>query len=113
MAIKLALNMLKHLMNLWNFSMLNSFSWGRGWALIIILCQNVQNSSFLHTCSILVAPSCPLNIQNSPLIISSIKATKNVPLNVSHVPPEYLRYQLFRFQFSKLYVRFRQVAFIY
>ena len=66
----------------------NTFSWGRwGWTFIIMLSQNDQNSSSLGTCSVLVAPSHPSNLQNSPLVISTINTTKSVPLNVCHASP--------------------------
>ena len=57
-----------------------------GWVFIFTLSKNDQNSSFLCTCSILTASSCPSNVQNSPLLIKSIYTTKNASLNVSHLP---------------------------
>ena len=61
---------LKHLI----FLMVNNFSWWqeRG-ALIIMLSQNDQDSSFLCTCSI----SHPSNDQKSPIVVSPINTTKN------------------------------------
>ena len=93
--IRLALN---RCWNIWwifwclLFPMVNTFSWKGegvewGWAFIIMLSQNDQNSSLLRTCSVLVAPSHSSNLQISPLVISSINITKNVPPNVSHAPP--------------------------
>ena len=55
--------MLKLLMNLLIFAMVNTIPW-KGGQSIITLSPNDQNSSLVCTCSILVALSPPLNVQN-------------------------------------------------
>ena len=55
--------MLKLLMHLFLFLMVNIFSWGMAGHSIITL-SNDQNSSLVRTCSILVALFHPSNVQN-------------------------------------------------
>ena len=60
---------------------------------MITLPPNEQNSSLASTYSILIALSRPSNSQNfseTPVTSSSIKATKNVLLNIFHVPPKHM-----------------------
>ena len=108
--------MLKLLLNFLIFLMVNTFHGGGGHS-IVTLSSNDQNSSLICICSILVALSSPLKVQNFkptplPTSINQLYKYKQMFSWMFLMPSLYIWYQLFRFQVSKLYVRYRQFAFV-
>ena len=105
--------MLKLLVNLLIFPLVDT-SWGTFNYYVITISQKFLSCLHLHNFGspfsfIKDSKLCIKSTALPPLVISSVN-TKNVLLNVSHVPL-YICNQLFRFQLSKLYRRFSQLAF--
>ena len=106
--------MLKLLMNLLIFSIVNTFSWRRH--SMITVSPNEQNPSLVCTYLISIAFFHPSNVQNFASIPTSSnqlhKCHKKMFSWIFPMAPQYI-HMVSRFQLSKLYSRFRQLVFVF